>query len=95
MSAADSYRRHIIIAGINPYVGSLEKDWFNYAWASSWLVRHVIARPQGEFHVVSNNACFTREQAIALVDNAITGKTRVMDLRQFAAYPNRLKNGRK
>ena len=78
------FRRHTIIVGKDPHSAQLEKDWFSYQWVSNWLVRHVVQCPQGEFHVVSNDASFTRQQAIDLIDAAIAGKTRVIDLREFS-----------
>lgn len=74
-------RRHTIIAGNwrdGKRHSQLEKDWFSYSWVSGWDVRHVITRPQGEFHVVTNDRNFSREQAVAIVDAAITGKTTVI-----------------
>jgi len=78
------FRRHTIIAGKSEEIGQLEKDWFSYEWATGWLVRHVISRPQGEFHVVSNIVGFPRAAAERLVDAAITGKTHNIDLREFS-----------
>lgn len=77
-----STRRHTIVAGQNG-VGQLEKDWFSYAWASGWDVRHVIARANHQFHVVSNRADFSRQQAEKLVDAALAGKTDTVQLRDF------------
>jgi hypothetical protein len=77
-------RRHTIIAGTIESVSQLQKDWFSYAWASGWPVRHVISRPQGEFHVVSNIMTFSRAAAEKLVDAAIAGKTHDIDLREYS-----------
>lgn len=91
-------RRHTIVAGSrfeNHYVASLEKDWFSYEWVTGWRTRHVIERPQGQFHVVSNELGFSRVSANALVDAAITGKTKLIDLRGFATTALDPKNGGK
>lgn len=76
-------RRHTIVAGRalqGDLCGSLEKDWFDYRWASAWEAKHVVTRGNHEFHVVSNNADFTYELAARLADAALAGKTRVIDL---------------
>ncbi len=76
-------RRHTIIAGKAEDVGQLQKDWFSYQWVAGWKVRHIFDRPQGQFHVVSNITGFSRHAAERLVDAAIAGKTRDIDLREF------------
>jgi len=84
---SSSKRRHTIVAGThfeNSYNASLEKDWFSYEWISGWAKRHVVTRANHEFHVVSNDADFPLSAAEALVDAALSGKVRVIDLRGFA-----------
>lgn len=75
-------------------VVSLDKDWFSYQYASMFNVRHIISRPQGEFHVCCNYPGFSRDKANMLVDAAITGKIMVIDLRDFSITIAR-KNGGK
>lgn len=80
-------RRHTIIAGtafLGQICGSLEKDWFDYRWCEACLLHYRITRANHEFHVVSDNAGFTIEQAAALADAALAGKTRIVDLREYS-----------
>jgi len=91
------YRRHTIIAhwsGMKLF-GQLEKDWFSYEWVGGWPVRHIIDRPQGQFHVVSRDASVTRDDAVVLVVAAITGNTFVLDLRDYSTLAAGRKNAGK
>lgn len=59
----------------------LEKDWFSYGWASGWPVRHVISRPQGQFHVCASSNDVTRADANHLVDQCLRGHIVVLALK--------------
>jgi len=75
-------RRHTIVATrkSGELCAMLEKDWFSYEWASGCPVRHVIERPQGQFHVCASTSDVTRQDANHLVDQVLLGKVVVLAL---------------
>jgi len=61
----------------------LEKDWFSYDWCMSWEHHLRVIRPQGTFHLVSHSALLSPQTGNVLVDAAILGKVKTIDLREF------------
>lgn len=61
----------------------LEKDWFLYDWCMGFEKHARIQRKQGTFHVVSHSSLLSPKTANILVDAAIMGKVKTIDLRQY------------
>jgi len=79
---SNKIRRHTIVATrkSGELCAMLEKDWFSYEWVSGWPVRHVIERPQGQFHVCASNSNVSRSDANHLVDQVLRGYILILAL---------------